>query len=388
MYLGRIVESGAAAALFARAEPSVHEGAARRSRQGRAAEAHVRADQGRDPVAARPAVGLPFPSALPARDAALPRRRSGAARDRARADVRVPSQRRCVTMTSPYRRHAPGASAIPLCSIRRTAARTIPGISTTRRRAPRCGGPRTRTSRACTRARRGTVRRCSRRCFLARYIDPTAASPTSIRRSSPARGRVRSSTSRKTVQGIGLVWRVARNGEPMYARKLAPDEIRRRIDTLLSAVPRGARSRTRRCAPRVRRGLARRLPFDAGGRRRERRRSGARARRFRPRRSRRHDVRRRVHRRGRRRLAGARLRRRDQRSVQGCRDRPPARPTGGAPPQSADRGQPPALHGRVDARAATRAMRSSNATSIGWSPRSPRSCARACADRDPWRRLA
>ncbi len=36
--------------------------------------------------------------------------------------------------------------------------------------------------------------------------------------------------SRKTEQGIGLVWRIARNGEPMYARKLRAAEIRRRID--------------------------------------------------------------------------------------------------------------------------------------------------------------
>jgi N-formylglutamate deformylase len=36
--------------------------------------------------------------------------------------------------------------------------------------------------------------------------------------------------SRKTTQGIGLVWRVARDGAPMYARKLAVDEVQERID--------------------------------------------------------------------------------------------------------------------------------------------------------------
>ncbi len=36
--------------------------------------------------------------------------------------------------------------------------------------------------------------------------------------------------SRKTTQGIGLVWRVARDGAPMYARKLAVGEVRERID--------------------------------------------------------------------------------------------------------------------------------------------------------------
>ncbi len=36
--------------------------------------------------------------------------------------------------------------------------------------------------------------------------------------------------SRKTAQGIGLVWRVARNGAPMYSRKLGVDEVQRRIE--------------------------------------------------------------------------------------------------------------------------------------------------------------
>ena len=36
--------------------------------------------------------------------------------------------------------------------------------------------------------------------------------------------------SRKTEQGIGLVWRVAHGGAPMYARKLSVAEVQRRID--------------------------------------------------------------------------------------------------------------------------------------------------------------
>jgi len=38
------------------------------------------------------------------------------------------------------------------------------------------------------------------------------------------------SPSRKTEQGIGLVWRVARTGTPMYARKLTSAEVRARIE--------------------------------------------------------------------------------------------------------------------------------------------------------------
>jgi N-formylglutamate amidohydrolase len=36
--------------------------------------------------------------------------------------------------------------------------------------------------------------------------------------------------SRKSQQGIGLVWRLARGGTPMYARKLSSAEVRARID--------------------------------------------------------------------------------------------------------------------------------------------------------------
>ena len=36
--------------------------------------------------------------------------------------------------------------------------------------------------------------------------------------------------SRKTEQGIGLVWRIARGGAPLYDRKLTADEVRGRID--------------------------------------------------------------------------------------------------------------------------------------------------------------
>ena len=99
--------------------------------------------------------------------------------------------------------------------------------------------------------------------------------------------------SRKTEQGIGLVWRLARGGAPMYARKLTRGRSARAHRPLLRAVSRGARRRARRAPSRVRRRLAHQLPFDAGGRRRARRRPGPRARRLRARRSRRHDLRRR-----------------------------------------------------------------------------------------------
>ena len=93
MYLGRIVESGADGGALRRAEPSLHAGAARGGAAARHAPARLRADQGRDPLAARPAARLPLPSALPARHAALPDRAAGLARDRAGLDQRLPPQR-------------------------------------------------------------------------------------------------------------------------------------------------------------------------------------------------------------------------------------------------------------------------------------------------------
>jgi hypothetical protein len=53
---------------------------------------------------------------------------------------------------------------------------------------------------------------------------------TSIRRCSPRRGRRRSPCREKPEKGIGLLWRIARGGAPMYARKLAIAEVQRRID--------------------------------------------------------------------------------------------------------------------------------------------------------------
>ena len=92
MYLGRVVEAAPAEALFAGAEPSLHPRPARGGAADRRPQAPLRADQGRDPLAARSAARLPFPPALPVRDGALQGRAAGAEGDRARAHLGLSSQ--------------------------------------------------------------------------------------------------------------------------------------------------------------------------------------------------------------------------------------------------------------------------------------------------------
>ncbi len=75
------------------AESSVHAGAAGGGGQGRARKTHVRADQGRDPVAPRATFGLSLSPPLSACDGAVPDCGAGIARDRAGALVRVSLER-------------------------------------------------------------------------------------------------------------------------------------------------------------------------------------------------------------------------------------------------------------------------------------------------------
>ena len=65
--------------------------------------------------------------------------------------------------------------------------------------------------------------------FPRAYIDPNRAlsDMDAALLSEPWPGRL--SPSRKTEQGIGLVWRLAHNGVPMYARPLTVAEVERRI---------------------------------------------------------------------------------------------------------------------------------------------------------------
>ena len=116
MYLGRVVEVAPTEALFAAREPSLHAGAARQRAAARRAQAALRDHQGRDPLPDRPAARLPFPSALPARLRALPRRAARAEGDRAGPAVGLSPERRSVRM------HQGTAAAV--ASIARTTSQS------------------------------------------------------------------------------------------------------------------------------------------------------------------------------------------------------------------------------------------------------------------------
>ncbi len=133
-------------------------------------------------------------------------------------------------MTPPYRVHAPLAAAIPLVLDSPHSGESYPPDF---EHAP----PRTEVRRAeDTHVARlyGSAPRHGatllEALFPRAYIDPNRSladiDPELIAGTWPSP----IVASRKTVQGIGLVWRVARNGAPMYARKLAVDEVQRRIE--------------------------------------------------------------------------------------------------------------------------------------------------------------
>ena len=93
MYLGRVVEVLADGGAVRGAQPSLHAGPARRGAAHLLREAPVPADQGRDPLAPRPATRVPFPSALSPGDAALRRGSAGLEGDRAGPPLGLPPQR-------------------------------------------------------------------------------------------------------------------------------------------------------------------------------------------------------------------------------------------------------------------------------------------------------
>src|SRR5690606_22149136 len=79
------------------AQPSLHGRAAGLGAEAGSEEGRLPRSQGRDSIAAASALGLPFPSALPACDAALPRRTAAAEGSRAAPFFGLPPERHDVS---------------------------------------------------------------------------------------------------------------------------------------------------------------------------------------------------------------------------------------------------------------------------------------------------
>jgi len=131
---------------------------------------------------------------------------------------------------APFLRHAPAAAPLPLVLDSPHSGERYPEDFD---HAPPLAEIRRAEDTHVARLWRGALRHGAtliEACFPRAYIDPNRSlddlDPDLLAEAWDG-PLVR---SRKTEQGIGLVWRLARGGVPMYSRKLRADEIRRRID--------------------------------------------------------------------------------------------------------------------------------------------------------------
>ena len=335
MYLGRVVESAPADEVFARPNHPYTQALLAEVGQGRAEKRTFVADQGRDSVAARSAVRLSLPSALSLRDGQVPRvRRRRCSRSRRAAS------RRAISTTLPNA-HS-NATILPARRLRWCSIRRIPanGIRTTSTTPP----PRDVVRQAGGHARRAAV---ALGAGARRHADRgTVSARVHRRQPEPGRHRCRPpggcvARADRAVAQDATGHRPRLAAGRAAARRCMRASLRARKSrahrSFLATLSRGT-GRCDRRSPRAFGGVwhinCHSMPAVGG---RTVRRSGPHARRFRARRSRRHDVRSRVHAARRRRRARFRLQRGDQRlrykGVEIVRKRgwPPK------PPQPADR---------------------------------------------------
>ena len=297
MYLGRIVESAPADEVFARPNhPYTQALLAEIPRLEATKRAYVPI-KGEIPSPLDPPRGCHFhprcPHSIPRCRAEAPRcARSPRATHRPATSTtphdptpRLPSHRPC--------RHTARRS----CSTRPTAAPNIPKTSGLPCRWRRCARPRMRSSTSSTPAARATARRSSPRASRAPTSTPTDRSWTSTPRSSMRRGRGRRRRAARPSWASGSSGACSTPDEPIYARKLSVDEVRRRIIRFHQPYQKAVKDALDATHAHFGVGVARELPFDAGGEQRDLRRGpGKAARRLRPRRPRRHHLRPGVHR--------------------------------------------------------------------------------------------
>ena len=172
-----------------------------------------------------------FPSALSPRDAEMPLVGARAPGSGDGPLVGMPSQRRAiVNPAAPFIRHVPPGTPIPLVLDSPHSGERYPDDFD---HAP----PRAEVRRAedthVARLYRSAPRHGATLIeaeFPRSYIDPNRSLADVDPELLADEWGAPLSPSRKTAQGIGLVWRVARSGVPMYGRKLTSAEVRTRIE--------------------------------------------------------------------------------------------------------------------------------------------------------------
>jgi oligopeptide/dipeptide ABC transporter ATP-binding protein len=231
MYLGRVVESGPTSDLYASPNHPYTQALLKEVGKVLPGKRTFVPIKGEIPSPLAPPPGCHFHPRCPH---AMPRCRTpsaGAQGNRAGAPVglsfkrhiaeRHIAERHIRMKTVPaYIVHAAAAPEVPLVLDSPHSASTIPKISTTRRRARSCASPKTRTSADSIERRPRSGATLVEANFPRAYIDANRSlddlDPAMLEGTWP----VALVASRKTRQGIGLVWRVARGGAPMYHRKL------------------------------------------------------------------------------------------------------------------------------------------------------------------------
>ena len=188
MYLGRIVESAPFRRGVRATQPSLYQGAARRDPEARDNEAGLRSHQGRDSLAARSSARVPFPSALPAFDLALPGGSPSAAGSRAPPPFRMPPQRHAMNPHHAYDLFEPTGTRAPVVLDSPHSGTSYPEDFRPGVPWQPCARPRTPSSTISTPAARATAQSSSPQGSRVPTSTRTGRSWTSTPRSWTPRG--------------------------------------------------------------------------------------------------------------------------------------------------------------------------------------------------------
>src|SRR5256714_4983924 len=172
---------------------------------------------------------MSFSSPMSVRNGEMQRCRAAAGRDHTRALVGLLSERCGTAMSDAVRQHEPGGQPIPLVFDSPHSGRAYPDVFD--HHPPRNIGRGAEDTHveALYAAAPAVGATLIEALFPRAYIDPNRHRSDIDPELLADAWTEPIAPSRKTELGIGLVWRLAHGGVPMYARKLAAAEVRRRI---------------------------------------------------------------------------------------------------------------------------------------------------------------